>query len=201
MSHHSYVLLHDQDAFRAESHAFPLLSRFSRNFVYRLLQENVLLFLRHHVVLELLVVLVDLRLAVLLHVLHFLDKLLHKSVSFAPKQLCLLLEGGEQLVPEHHLLLNVLNRLVHRVGRLRFQLARRTASLLGEGAHAENSDARGHGSLEFGGARLVGLPLVETLGREHVHEGVTVGVPCLEWPSLEMGKKGVSGYMLNSRGG
>lgn len=83
MCHHADLFLHDEDAFGADRHTFPLLCRLAPNRHQRLLQGRILFFLLMDVMLQLLVVLVDLRLTIILHTLNFLAQLLHEHIDFA----------------------------------------------------------------------------------------------------------------------
>ena len=82
MSHHTDLLLHHQDPFRAYFHLLPLFCGFFLYFHENFLERRVLIFLLGYVLLKLLVVFVNLRLAVLLHILHFLNEILHQDVDF-----------------------------------------------------------------------------------------------------------------------
>lgn len=106
MCHHADLLLHDQDALTAKLNSLQLVSSVLLDHSEGLPESGVFVPFRSYVRLELLVVLVDLRLAVILDALNFLNKILHQDVNLAAQGLRLFLEARQEFVAEDHLLLD-----------------------------------------------------------------------------------------------
>ena len=106
VSNHSYMLFHQFNLLAAESDLVSLQRSFAPDDQQLFIQCLILVLLVLHVCLQRLVISIDLRIDIVLHVLDFNHQRVHHRVDISAQNAHISLIKGEQLIAKHHLLLN-----------------------------------------------------------------------------------------------
>jgi hypothetical protein len=106
VSDHPHMLLHQFNLLAAESDLVSLQRSFTPDHQQLFIQCLILVLLVLHVSFQRLVIGIDLRIDVVLHVLHLYHQVVHHSVDIGAQNAHISLIKGQQLIAKDHLLLN-----------------------------------------------------------------------------------------------